>query len=288
MKTSIIKTAVIAAALAVCPTTLLAEQPGTPAASGGVNGGGQQTGGGGVRTGQVGTDSAATVAGSKTSAQYRELSGGTFNEQRFVKHAQTCNQYEIQLSELAQQKAQNPQVKQFAQMMARDHEQASQLLMRANSGSAQKVQSNSGASSEQSTSMLSPVAQAKLNEFKELDGADFDTAYVSDQLADHVKAVLMYRKAASSAQSAEVKQYAAQILPKLQSHLQQAQQLAGWDDAIEASASIPGTPREPAGSLTPGQARSGTAVDANAPTSDSNADSSRSKDASTVGKSEQK
>ena len=75
-----------------------------------------------------------------------------------------------------------------------------------------------------------------------MQGAEFERAYVIHQVADHVKAVLKYRDASQMAKNDQLKSFASQALPKLQQHLQQASQIAGWDEsAITAGASERGT-----------------------------------------------
>jgi predicted outer membrane protein len=180
---------------------------------------------------------------------------GAFNEQKFAKKAMEGNQFEIQLGQLAQQKSQNEEVKRLAQMLVQDHQQANQKLMQASSGQsgqpaaagqagqpgAQAGQPGAQAAGSPSSGsqQLGPVHQAMMSEYQQLQGAEFDQAYVYGQLAGHIKSILWYREASTQAQNPRIKEYATQSLPKLQAHFQQIQQLAGWDEATTASGSIP-------------------------------------------------
>ena len=101
------------------------------------------------------------------------LQGG-FNQERFVKEMMSQNQLEIQLGELAQQKATNEQVKQIAQMIAQDHQKAQQQLQ-------QIAQSENI----QAEAKLNPVHQAILGEMSQLQGPEFDRAFVYGNVAGH-------------------------------------------------------------------------------------------------------
>ena len=59
------------------------------------------------------------------------------------------------------------------------------------------------------------------------EGADFDHAYVNNQIRDHVRTIAMFRLQATDADDADVRQLAAKALPKLQQHLAALKKLAG-------------------------------------------------------------
>jgi putative membrane protein len=56
-------------------------------------------------------------------------------------------------------------------------------------------------------------------------GAQFDQAYIQQQVQAHQTAVDMFRNYAQSGDDAKLKQFASQTLPALQQHLQMAQEL---------------------------------------------------------------
>lgn len=167
-------------------------------------------------------DSAARVAGA------REQGDGNKDQKCAMKIADV-NQFEIQAGQLAQQKAQSDEIKQFAKMMVDDHTQAQQQLQ-------QIAQRKSWQLSER----LMPVHQAMLDELSKLDGQEFDRAYLYGQVAGHTKTALKLRDDKTELQDPELRQYAATILPKVQQHLQHGQQLAKADEAITAGARISG------------------------------------------------
>ncbi len=59
------------------------------------------------------------------------------------------------------------------------------------------------------------------------EGADFDHAYVNNQIRDHVRTIAMFRRQATAAGDADVRQLAAKALPKLEHHLAVLKKLAG-------------------------------------------------------------
>lgn len=151
----------------------------------------------------------------------------TWDEQMqrsFIEHAISGNQFEIESAQLAQEKSQNQQVKQFAQTLQQQHQQAQDGIQQA----AQAV----GVSDMEK---LGPVQQAELDMLRELDGAQFDMAYIYTQVGCHNEEVLKYRDASQNAQDPQVRAYASQTLPVLQRHLEQAERIAGADEARTAS-----------------------------------------------------
>jgi len=230
-KRNLIETAVMTTVLALAPAALMAADDSRSSSS--------QSQSGQTSAGRQDSATAGARSGSQSDRSSSRIGQGTFNEQKFVQKAMEGNQFEIQLGQLAQQKGENQEVKQLAQMLAQDHQQANQTLSKAAGGQAGasgaaarpgQPDAQASGSSSSGSQQLGPVFQAKLADFQKLQGAEFDEAFVMDQLADHVKSVLKYRMASQQAQNPQIKEYATQTLPKLQSHLQQLQQLAGWDE----------------------------------------------------------
>ena len=144
----------------------------------------------------------------------------------FLKQAAIGNMFEIQLSELAQQKAQDEKVKQFAQMMVQDHNQAKQKLQQV----AQKKQVNL-------PSDLPELKQEELQAYQQLEGSEFDQAYLSCMKVAHAKDVALFQEKAKHAKDQDVKQFAQQALPKLQQHKQQVMAMTGGSDDAQTAGS---------------------------------------------------
>ena len=162
-------------------------------------------------------------------------------DQHFAREVAQSNLFEIQAGQLAQERAQSQDVKQFAQMLVQDHQQANQKL--------QQIAQSKGIDIPKE---LDEIHQAKLQKMQKLQGKHFEKHFVYGMLAGHVVAVLEFRDASQDLRDNELKQFAAQTLPKLQQHLQTAQRLAGWNEAMPASATEHGTGAHPAPGAAPG------------------------------------
>lgn len=145
----------------------------------------------------------------------------------FVKEASAGNLSEIALAQLAQQKAQSPEIKNLAQMIQQDHQQAQEKL--------QTIALAHGLTLDTSSTWTQRRAQSKL---EKLNGAEFDQQYAKDMLEDHVTDIKKFQKASQAVEDSDVKQYAQQTLPTLQTHLQHSESAAksvGVDQATITS-----------------------------------------------------
>jgi len=160
----------------------------------------------------------------------------TAGEKLFVLKAGCGNQQEIEFGRAAQQKAQNQQVKQFAQQLVQDHQAAQQQL--------QQVAQQLGVQIPQS---LPKDKQQEMQILSSMPTEQFEKHFVCMMEADHAKDLIEYRSAAHMAQNEQVKQYAQQTLPKLQQHYEQVQRAAvalglpsGGPEAMPASGRLQG------------------------------------------------
>ena len=154
--------------------------------------------------------------------QSKEMAG----DKLFVVHTAVGNQFEMAFAQLAQQKSQNPQVKQVAQTILQDHGQAGQQLQQV----AQKLQI-------ELPQGLPSMKQQELQIIGQMDPEMFDKKYIGMNDALHAKDVTEYRHVSQMAQSPDVKQFASQTLPKLQQHhaqIKQAAQQMGMGGGMEA------------------------------------------------------
>jgi putative membrane protein len=155
---------------------------------------------------------AASRAGAADTATTSSLSSKGAS---FVKEASEGNQSEIALAQLAQQKAQNPEIKSLAQMIQQDHQQAQEKV--------QTIAQAHGITLDQKPTWSQRRTQAKL---EKLTGAEFDQQYAKDMLEDHVSDIKKFQKATQTVEDADVKQYAQDTLPHLEAHLQHAEAAA--------------------------------------------------------------
>lgn len=136
-------------------------------------------------------------------------------DKAFLKQAAVGGAAEIQLGQMAEKKASNPQVKQFGARMVKDHSKNADLLT-------QVAQS-------QNVSLptrLTPKYQNAQSQLSREAGPQFDSAYMKMMVQDHMKTVAKFKKEAATSQDPTVKKYAQESLPVLESHLQEARQIA--------------------------------------------------------------
>lgn len=150
-------------------------QSGTSQTGGGTGGGGATAGGAG-QMGGTGQTGAGGQMGRENSQS---------DLQKFVEKAAISNMAEIQLGQLAQQKAQNPEVKQFAQMMVDEHTKAQTELQQAASAAGVAVPSS-----------LDEKHQKINDKLSNLNGADFDRQYVKVMVDAHNDARKLLEKRA--------------------------------------------------------------------------------------------
>jgi putative membrane protein len=144
----------------------------------------------------------------------RATPSATPAEQDFMIKAAQANLAEIDMARIAMQKSQNPDVKDFANMIQKDHTEALEDLA--------GLMKDKGMSQ---PNILSPDAKADIEKMTALSGAEMDREFINAMVADHQKAIAMFREKANIAQSPDVKNYAEDQLPTLEMHLEKAQKL---------------------------------------------------------------
>lgn len=139
----------------------------------------------------------------------------TASDAKFMKEAAGGGQAEVQLGQLAQQKAGSDQVKQFGQRMVADHSKANEQL--------EQIAQQKNIRLPKTPDAKERAEKARL---EQLSGDEFDKAYMAHMLADHKKDVAEFQKESSTARDPDVKNFASQTLPTLQDHLKHAQGMA--------------------------------------------------------------
>ena len=126
----------------------------------------------------------------------------------FMMEAARGGMAEVELSKLATTKAQNPEVKKFAQQMIQDHTNANAELKQL-----------AGKKNVTLPTELDAEHKALKDSLSSLSGASFDKAYVNAMMSDHEKTVNLFKTQAGGGTDADAKAFAAKTLPKLQGHL---------------------------------------------------------------------
>ncbi|MGN7292995.1 DUF4142 domain-containing protein [Rhizobium sp. SAFR-030] len=122
----------------------------------------------------------------------------------FVKQVQSSNMFEIESSKLAQQKARDGDVKEFAQQMIKDHTKVGKDLK-----SAAKVDADG---------MLSPKHAAMLETLKGASEQEFQPLYIEMQNVAHMEAVTLFATYAKGGDDDATKAFAKKTLPTLEMH----------------------------------------------------------------------
>lgn len=135
-------------------------------------------------------------------------------EMQFVEKAAGDGKAEVELGEMAVDKASAQEVKDFAQRMIDDHTQANEQLIEIAEQKQLEIPDE-----------LPPEAQEAKQRLEGLSEAEFDRAYMEHMVMDHEKAVALFEEQANAGQDPELQKFAQDTLPKLQEHLELAQQI---------------------------------------------------------------
>ena len=135
--------------------------------------------------------------------------------------AYTAGEIDIKAAELTLQKSKNPDVREFAENMVRDHKTVNDLALALVDKLHVTPRDND------TSKALAKQAEAKAAELQALDGAAFDKAYVANEVAYH-KAVngALETVLIPSASNAELKDLLTTGLKIFQGHQQHAEHVA--------------------------------------------------------------
>jgi putative membrane protein len=168
--------------------------------------------GGSSAPGPGGSSPASTGSGTNAAAN---KSGMSAMDQHFMKEAAEGGLAEVELGNLAAQKASGGEVKKFGERMVQDHTKANDQL--------KQIASNKGV---KLPSEPSHAQMAEKKRLEKLSGTQFDQAYMNAMLKDHKKDVADFQKESQSGKDPDLKNFASQTLPSLQDHLKQEQRVA--------------------------------------------------------------
>jgi putative membrane protein len=136
----------------------------------------------------------------------------------FIQKAAMSDQFEIESSKLALQKATDPEIKQFAQQMIDEHSKSSDKLKAT-------LQSAGANMSPPAGLALDARHQALMDKLQKASGKDFDRLYVQIQRDGHKEAVDLFRTYSKDGKEASLKGFAQETLPVIEKHYQHAQSL---------------------------------------------------------------
>jgi putative membrane protein len=146
------------------------------------------------------------------SMQSKDLSAA---DQKFVKDAAQGGMAEVQLGQLATERASSDAVKQFGQRMVNDHSQANDKL--------KELAASKGVALPQEPSAKDRATKERLTK---LSGKQFDHAYMEDMLKDHKADIAEFQHEGRSGHDSQVKEFASGTLPTLEDHLKAAEKIS--------------------------------------------------------------
>jgi putative membrane protein len=120
------------------------------------------------------------------------------------------------LGKMAQQQSQNDGIKDYGRMIAKDHNEALEKLV--------DLMNKNGIPQPK---QLPEERSEAIKTMQGLSGAAFDQKFLAMMVQDHQKAIEMYKREADSGQNADVRDYAKSVLPTLEKHLKDAENLQG-------------------------------------------------------------
>jgi putative membrane protein len=154
-----------------------------------------------------------TTAGTRSRTAETAESMVSPADRRFMTEAAQGGVAEVQLAQLAQQKASSDEVKQLAKTIEEDHQKANDQLKQIAANRNVDLPAEPG-----------PKHKQLMTKLERLEGAAFDKAYTDAMVKEHKADVKKFQKQAQNGVDTDVREFAENTLPALQKHLDQAQQ----------------------------------------------------------------
>jgi len=154
-------------------------------------------------------DSLTTTTSDTSISTPADTAGNTLTA--FALKAAAGGMMEVELGNMAQQKAQSARVKSFGAMMVKDHSKSNKELLALASAKNIVIPSK-----------MPAEIQQHIDEMKKLSGADFDKHYIAMMTDDHKDDIDQFEMAAKGLKDETIKAFAAKTLPVLKMHLDSA------------------------------------------------------------------
>jgi len=164
-----------------------------------------------------GAGTSAAPGTSSTSGSSTATAALPAPDAQFVSQAAEGGQFEVEIAKMAAEKATDPQIKSFAQMLVDDHTAANDKL--------KQIASSHNVAL---PAALPDAKKKELDQLGKLSGPEFDRMFVRMVgIKDHEHDIADFEKAAKSAKSDDVRDFAQSALPTLKKHLAAAEKLPG-------------------------------------------------------------
>jgi len=160
------------------------------------------------------------AAGCASSSGSRHAAGNP--DEYFMVWASQMNLAEIQAGEMASQRAVNGEVRRYGEEMVQAHREANQEL--------ERLAERNGVT----LASRPDEAHVQFSEHLEkLEGEAFDREYIGSMVANHAKTLAMFEERARSASDPGLRNWARQMVPVLEEHLQQARSIQEEIERVE-------------------------------------------------------
>jgi putative membrane protein len=140
------------------------------------------------------------------------------NATAFVPAAAIADMYEVEAGKIAAERAKDPKIKAFGQMMVQDHT--------ATTAGLKDALAKSGLSITPPTEM-DDRRKGMVQNLRAAGDSDFDMAYLHQQLAAHLEALTLHKGYADHGDNDALKAAAAKTAPKVQMHLDHLKDIGG-------------------------------------------------------------
>jgi len=139
--------------------------------------------------------------------------GSNTQDKLFVRQAALGGRAEVELGKLAQKKATDKSVREFADRMVEVHSKSNEQLLKLGRGLNPDLPKG-----------LDPEHQAIRNELNGAAGQTFDLAYISAQVQSHQRAANLLQWHISTGQNETLRKYSIETLPEVMAHLEHAKE----------------------------------------------------------------
>lgn len=151
----------------------------------------------------------------QTTMQQQNQGMQQMQDKAFVRKAMEGSMAEVQLGQLAQQKSNSPDVKQFGEKMQQDHSKLDDQM--------KPIAQQLGVEPPQKISKKDEKLDAKL---QNMSGTQFNDAYIKAMIKDHENDLQEFRREAENTQNPQLKQAAQQGAQVIEQHLALIKQIA--------------------------------------------------------------
>jgi putative membrane protein len=154
------------------------------------------------------------VLGHQDSSPVSSEAQAAITDQAFAKDAARGSMAEVKLGKLAQDNGSSEAVKTFGTRMVAEHTNADHKLKEAAAQEHIPLPTD-----------LAAKDQATYDRLSKLSGADFDRAYAQDMVKDHQQDLRDFQREANHGNDDLIRAFAAQSVPMIQRHLEQAKEM---------------------------------------------------------------